>query len=78
MCSFADGAEVRDRHALDRRLLQEQVADRRVRGLGEALELLERRARLAALPAAKLRKAAGQRVELEPGPLAGPAQQSPV
>jgi hypothetical protein len=32
----ADGAEVRDRNPLDRRLLQEKVADGGVRGLGKA------------------------------------------
>ena len=71
----ADGAEVRNRHLLDRRLRQEQEPDRRVRGLGELLQLLQRRACVTALPVGKLREALRQRREVEPGTLARPAQQ---
>ena len=52
----AQRAEVRDRDALDRRLLQEQETDGRVGGPGEALELLQRGSGLAALPGLKVRE----------------------
>ena len=51
------------------------MVDRGIGGLGEALELLARRARLTALPTGKAREAAGKVVELQTGALARPAQQ---
>src|SRR5436190_23878489 len=47
-------AEVRDWHVLDGGLWQEQIADRGMHSLGEALDLFERRLLLTALPAIKL------------------------
>jgi hypothetical protein len=49
-----DGAEDRNRNALDRRLREEEIADRGVRGVGEVLELLE-------VGCASLRSQAGRR-----------------
>ena len=61
---------------LDRRLLEEQVADRRVGRLGEPLDLLQRRPDLAPLPGRELGEDGGQCLSGgKPGPLACPMQQ---
>jgi hypothetical protein len=51
------------------------MVDRGMGGLGEALELLARRAGLAVLSTGKAREAARKVVELQAGALARPAQQ---
>jgi hypothetical protein len=70
-----DGAEVRDRHALDRRLAQGEIADRREGRIGELLELLERRLRLTPLPCCEFRELPGEIWGASPGTLPRPAQQ---
>ena len=62
-------------HALNRRLPQKQMVNRGMGGLGEALELPARRARLSAFPTAKPREAARKIIELHTGAIARPAQQ---
>ena len=70
----ADGPEVGDRNALLGRLLEEEVADGRVRRLGELLQLPEGRHRLPALPELDPREPASEAVDAPAGPLAGPAK----
>ena len=65
-------------NAFDRRLLQEQEADRCERRLREAFELLERGADLAALPRPDPRKPRRERVHAQAGALARPAQQGRI
>jgi hypothetical protein len=71
---ISGGAEVRDRHALDRGLWQEQVADGGVHSLSEALDLFERRPLVAALPAIELWERSCEVLHRPSGTLARPAQ----
>lgn len=61
-----DGSEIGNGDTLNRRLTQEQVADRCMRGLGKVFQLLERWPRLFTLPIGKPRKPVRQRVRLQP------------
>ena len=55
--------------------LEEQISDRRMRGLGKGFELLQRRQHFTSFPSIELWKSSLQVMETAPGPLSRPAQE---
>lgn len=70
-----DGAEVRDRNALDGRIRKEEETHRHMSRLREGLELLERRVSLSALPRIEIGEASCQSANAIADTRACPAQQ---
>lgn len=72
--SVSDSSEIGDWNYFDRRFLEKQEANRRVRSLREVLDLFERRLDSAFLPRRKFRKAMREIVNLKARTLTSPVQ----